>query len=147
MSDCDFGPVVEGGVSRSDGPESIPSARAAQGESPWLRVRVIGELSVVEIMDAEFLFEESAIREISRQLHRLVKQGRTRLLVNLGGVRSMSSQVLATLAGLYREVHRQHGRLGLYGLEPLFRDMLRICHLDRMLDIYADEAEALRRIR
>jgi anti-anti-sigma factor len=59
----------------------------------------------------------------------------------------MSCEVIAMLAGVYREVHRQNGRIGLCGLQPLFRKMIQICHLDGMLEIYADEAEAIERIR
>jgi anti-anti-sigma factor len=110
---------------------------------PRLSVRVIDGLAVVDIVNADVLFEEGAIRELSTQLHRLVGEGSTRLLLNFRGVRYMSSDVLATLAGLHRRVERARGRLGLFGLDPVLRDMVRICRLERVFQIYADEREAL----
>jgi anti-anti-sigma factor len=95
-------------------------------------------------MNAERLIEHKTVCEISRQLHRLTKEGHIRLLVNLGGVMELSGEAIATLAGLYREVHTQDGRLGVLGLKRPFRDMLQICHLDKMVEIYADESDAVR---
>ena len=99
-------------------------------------------LSIVD-MNINVLIEEGTIRELGTQLHRLVDEGHTRLLLNLGGVRYFSSDMLAILAGLHRRVERAQGRLGLFGLDPVLRDMLRICRLERVFDIYADEREAL----
>ncbi len=57
----------------------------------------------------------------------------------------MSSNVLGTLAALHRRVAHERGRIGLIGLEPLLREMVRICSLEPMFDIYANESEAVRK--
>jgi anti-anti-sigma factor len=106
-----------------------------------LSVRVVDGLSVVDV-NAEILLEEGAIGELSMQLYRLVGRD-IRLLVNLGNVRYMSAAVLAMLVALHQRVERAQGRLGLCGLDPVTRDMMRICHLDRVFKIYADQGEAL----
>jgi anti-sigma B factor antagonist len=110
---------------------------------PRLVVRDVDGLAVVDLVNAEVLFDGGAIRELSTQPHHLIEQGHTRLLLNLGGIRLMSGGMLATLVGLHRRVERVQGRLGLFGLDPLLRDMVRICRLERVFDIYADEREAL----
>ena len=110
---------------------------------PRLNVRVIDGLAVVDIVNADVLFEEGAVRELSTQLHWLVEEGHTRLLLNLGGIRYMSSDVLGILARLHQRVERAQGRLGLCGLDPVIRDMVRICRLEQVFDIYSDEKEAL----
>jgi anti-sigma B factor antagonist len=111
---------------------------------PRLVVRDVDGLAVVDFVNAEVLFEGGAIRELSMQLHHLIEQGHTRLLLNLGGIRLMSGGMLAALLGLHRRVERAQGRLGLFGLDPVLRDTVRICRLERVFDIYADEREALR---
>src|SRR5690348_17256630 len=68
---------------------------------PRLRIRDVDGLAVVGIDNAESLFEEGAIRELSTRLNCLVDEGHTRLVLNFGGVRYMASGVLATLAGLH----------------------------------------------
>ena len=112
-------------------------------EWPRLKVRILEGRSVVDIVNAEALFDPGVIRDLGIQLHHLIEEGHTRLLLNLSGVRYMSSDVLGTLAMLHRRAKRQRGRIGLIGLEPLMRDMVRICSLEPIFDIYADENEAL----
>jgi anti-sigma B factor antagonist len=110
---------------------------------PRLSVRDVDGLAVVDFVHAEVLFEDGLIRELGKQLHRLIEEGHTRLLLNLEGIRYMSGGMLATLVGLHQRVERTQGRLGLFGLDPVLRDMVRICHLERVFHIYADEREAL----
>ena len=59
------------------------------------RIRTVDGITVVDILNAETLFAEEAIAELAAQLRRLVEGGHTRLSLNLCGVRSMSSDVLA----------------------------------------------------
>jgi anti-sigma B factor antagonist len=118
------------------------TAMAPDGR-PRLAVRSLDGLAVVDFVNAEILFDGGAIRELSTQLHRLIEEGHTRLLLNLGGIRLMSGGMLATLVGLQRRVERAQGRLGLFGLDPVLRDMVTICRLERVFEIYPDEPEAL----
>jgi anti-sigma B factor antagonist len=108
-----------------------------------LRVRTIERTAILRFQDAEVLFEESAVHMVGQQLHRLIEEGHTRLVVNFTGVRYLSSEVLGILAGLQRKVEQARGRIQLCGLDPLLRDMVRITHLDRVFDVCRDEAEAL----
>jgi anti-anti-sigma factor len=111
---------------------------------PRLRVRTIERTALVRFEDAEILFEEEAIRAVGDQLHRLIAEGgHTRLVLNFGGVRYVSSDLLGILVGLRRKLDPAGGRIRFCGLDPLLRDMVRMAHLDRMFDISEDEAEAL----
>jgi anti-sigma B factor antagonist len=133
-----------------------PSADGSRGDRwdiseaagrPRLRVRTVERTAVVRFEDAEILFEEGAVHTVGRELHRLIEEeGHTRLVVNLAGVRYLSSEVLAILAGIQRKVDPVRGSIVLCGLDPLLRDMVRITHLDRVFDICGDEAEALGRM-
>jgi anti-sigma B factor antagonist len=106
-------------------------------------VRTVERTAVVRFEDAEILFEESAVHAVGRELHRLIEdEGHTRLVVNFAGVRYLSTEVLAILAGLQRKVEPVRGRIVLCGMDPLLRDMVRITHLDRIFDICGEEAEA-----
>ena len=113
---------------------------------PNLRVRTVERTAVVRFEDAEILFEEHAVHTVGRELHRLIEEGHTRLVVNFAGVCYLSSDVLAILAGLQRQVDPVRGSIVLCGLDPLLRDIVRITHLDRVFDICEDEAEALGRM-
>jgi anti-anti-sigma factor len=77
----------------------------------------------------------------------LIDDGHRRLLLNLSRVRYISSDVLGVLAMVRRQIDRARGTLGLCGLDPTLRQMMRICHLEELFDIYADESEALDTMR
>ena len=109
-------------------------------------MRTIERAAILRFEGAEILFEESAVRAVSEQLNRLVEEGHIRLLVNFGGVRYLSSDVLGILAAVHKKLDPARGRIQLCGLDPLLRDMLRITHLDRVLDVCTDEAEALEQL-
>jgi hypothetical protein len=82
--------------------ENLPEGSAAR---PRLRVRTVERTALVRFADAEFLFEESAVRAVGEQLDRLITEGgQTRLVLNFRGVRYMSSDLLAALAGLQKRV-------------------------------------------
>ena len=130
-------------VARTDD-RGDPGNFPAQADAPpRLRVRTIERAAILRFEGAEILFEESAVRAVSEQLNRLVEEGQIRLLVNFGGVRHLSSDVLGILAAVHKKIDPARGRIQLCGLDPLLRDMLRITHLDRVLDVCTDEAEAL----
>ena len=112
---------------------------------PRLRLRRAEGVSIVEITHPQRLFDWRVVEELSAQLHRLIEDGHTRLVLNLGGVRFMSSDVLAVLAMLQRRIERANGRLGLCGLDPLMRDMVRICRIEHLFDIYTSDVDALLR--
>ena len=128
---------------RTDDRRETGDFPAQTDATPRLRVQTIERAAILRFEGAEILFEESAVRAVSEQLNRLVEEGHTRLLVNFGGVRYLSSDVLGILAAVHKKIDPARGRLQLCGLDPLLRDMLRITHLDRVLDVCTDEAEAL----
>jgi anti-anti-sigma factor len=130
-------------VARTDDRRDPGDFLALADAPPRLRVRTIERAAILRFDGAEILFEESAVRAVSEQLNRLVEEGHTRLLVNFGGVRYLSSDVLGILAAVHKRIDPARGRIQLCGLDPLLRDMLRITHLDRVLDVCTDEAEAL----
>ena len=114
------------------------------GTPPRLQVQVVERTAIVHFVDSEILFEDAAVRAVSQQLHRLLwETGHTRLVVNFAGVHHVSSDILAVLAALQREVELRRGRITLCGLDPLLQDMVRITHLGRVFDIVSNEVEAL----
>ncbi len=117
----------------------VPGLSGRDGR-PTIRVRTVEGRTIVEVLDAEVLFNPDDIAELAGQLRRLVEAGHTRLVLDFSGVRSMSSDVLGSLAGLHRQLEEVGGRLGLARPDPAIRDMLRICRLDRYLEVDPDDA-------
>ena len=68
----------------------------------------------------------------------LVEQDK-RVLIGSLQDRYVRAAFLATLAGLSRRVEKAKGRLGLCGLTSTLREMIRICRLEGLFEIYTDE--------
>ena len=76
-----------------------------------MRLRVIPRTVIIRLEDAEFLIDERFIRELGQHLERLIKDdGHSRLLIDPGGVRYVSSTMLAQLAWLARRANRLAAR-------------------------------------
>ena len=120
-----------------------PEPAVGQPRGPSLRYRSAGSFMVVEFVNPAVILEEDAVRALGDELAGLIRTGRPCLVVNLRGVVYVSSSLLGRLAYLQRQVKDARGVLRLCGLAPLVREALRISHLDRVFEIYADEAEAI----
>ena len=64
-------------------------------------------------------------------------------MLNFAGVRSISSDVLGILAALARRLDPSRGQIRVRGLDPVLLNMLRICRLDRMLEVEDGEPAPL----
>jgi anti-anti-sigma factor len=118
-------------------------SQAPAHSRPRLRIKVIDGLTMVEFLDADGFLGEDAIAEIGDQLYRLAEEGHSRLVLNLCGLRYMSGRMVAKLVGLHLRVERARGQLVLCGVDAMVHDVLRICHVDRVLAVCTDLAEAL----
>jgi anti-sigma B factor antagonist len=143
ISASDVALLGDESATSSGDPGGKASASVSPNGSPCLRVRIIDRHSVVDLLNAEQLFDSDVIQNLSVQLHRLIEEGHTRLLLNLSGVRYMSSDVLGTLVMLQRRIEHDRGCLGLCGLASVLQDMVRICRLGQVFDIYTNLSEAL----
>jgi anti-sigma B factor antagonist len=136
--------VVDGTFNPGAGSqEAAETASRPAGQAQW-RLQVIERIAIVRFADSELLVGETIARELARQLKHFVEaEGHSRLLLNLSGVRYLSSEMLAALVSFQQRVDRRGGCVQLCGLEPLMRDLLRTSRVEHLFDICADEAEAL----
>ena len=135
--------VEQGPIVWTDGVHLSPDSTWGASGRPDLCIRTEGGLTVVELLNVDGLFDEGTIQELGDGIRRLVEGGHVRILVNLSGVRYAPSSLVALLARLYLRIDTAGGVLSLCGLDPVLVDMLRICRLDRVVKVYADESAAL----
>jgi anti-sigma B factor antagonist len=110
---------------------------------PRTRVRAGDGFLVVDLVVAPLLIGEADVREIGDQLSRLVEEGHTRLLLNLGEDRYLSGTMVGMLVGLHVRVQHARGRLCLCGSGPLIRETLRICHVEHIFEFWSGELGGL----
>ena len=70
-----------------------------------------------------------------------------RVAIDMNKIDYLSSSGVAILVGLKRRVETHNGKIVLYRLQPIVRDLLRVMKLDRYFVIVDDEEEAVASLR
>jgi anti-anti-sigma factor len=94
---------------------------------------------LVRLIDCEMLHEET-IPTVREQLQRLAEErAPARLMLDLEGIRFMTSTGLGMLVGLHKKVQALGGCLTLCGLNPQVRELFEVTQLYRVLDIRSED--------
>ena len=108
-----------------------------------LELEQVSDVTVVRIARKRLL-DEPEVDGVRRHLLRLAEApGRSRLVLDFRQVEALSSAVLAGLLVLRQALLDQGGRLALCGLRPGVREGLVLTGLERSLNVYPTEQEAL----
>ncbi|MFO0951776.1 MAG: STAS domain-containing protein [Isosphaeraceae bacterium] len=118
----------------------------AEYDPDVLFVRRVGEAKVVGFAHS-YLQSEDVAAKVAAELNKLIegKEG-VKLVLTFQGVRFASSSMLAQLIKLHKAVTKAKGHMRLCCLDPSIRDVLHASQLDRMLEVYPDEAAALAKL-
>jgi anti-anti-sigma factor len=107
-----------------------------------LRVRTAAGVTIVGFLEAD-LDSEAKILAAGQGIAALLEAGRSRLLLDFGGVRYVGSAMLGKLIALHRRAAKAGGRMVLCGLSPYLRTIFEVGRLDQILAIRQDEDDAL----
>ena len=107
-----------------------------------VRERQAGDVTILDMTSEVRIGEGSiALREAIRKLS---DEGKTKLLLNLGGVSYVDSSGIGELIANYTTVSRQGGQLKLLNLTDRIQNLLVITKLLTVFDVYEDEPTALK---
>jgi anti-sigma B factor antagonist len=102
-----------------------------------------GDVTVVYFVERKIL-DELNIKEIGDELFDLIdNHGKRKLLINFENVEYLSSAALGKLITLNKKVHTEKGQLKLCRIHPTIFEVFRITKLDKLFEIYDEEATAL----
>ena len=90
--------------------------------------------------------DEGNAEELKRVAYGAFKGGRLYLLVDLSQVEFVASAGLGAFIQMAKLAKESHGRVGLFGLKEIIRDIMRLTHLDNAISIFESEEEALQNI-
>jgi anti-anti-sigma factor len=90
-----------------------------------------------------FLRDDRIIREIFDQIEQLLGAGRTRIVLNFGGLQAFASYAIGKLIVLNDKLQGPDGRLALCSLSPMVAEIIDIMKLRKRFNIYPSEREAL----
>jgi anti-sigma B factor antagonist len=107
-----------------------------------VKERQAGDVTILDLSGEVRIGDASvALREAMRKL---VDSGKTKVLLNLGGVKYMDSTGIGELIANYTTLSRKGGQLKLLNLTERIQNLLVITKLLTVFDSYDNEAEALK---
>jgi len=107
-----------------------------------VKERQAGDVTILDL-SGEVRIGEGAVA-LRDSIRNLADQGKTKVLLNLAGVKYMDSTGVGELIANYTTVTRQGGQLKLLSLTEKIQNLLVITKLLTVFDAYDNEAEALK---
>jgi anti-sigma B factor antagonist len=80
---------------------------------------------------------------MNQAVSRLLGDGRTRLVIDISGVKRMDSSGIETLLIACQQAREKGGDAKLARVSPRFQTLLEIAHLTKVLEIYPEVADAV----
>jgi anti-sigma B factor antagonist len=109
-----------------------------------LEFRKVGSVAAVRLLDRE-IRDDGLIQQIGSELFNLVdNENCPNLVISFANVAFLSSAALVKLIAVHKLVNSRGGHLRLCNIRQEIREVFTITHLDRLLDIRADEDAAIR---
>ncbi len=107
-----------------------------------VKERQAGDVTILDL-SGEVRIGEGAVA-LRDSIRNLADQGKTKVLLNLAGVKYMDSTGVGELIANYTTITRQGGQLKLLSLTERIQNLLVITKLLTVFDSYDNEAEALK---
>jgi anti-sigma B factor antagonist len=104
-------------------------------------IRQTGEVSIVDLTGQLTSFASGALRDT---IGGLMKQGRKKIVLNVGDLLYLDSSGVGELVNCYMGVIKQGGEMKVVGLTPKVEEILKITQLYRVFQEFQDEEAALR---
>lgn len=101
------------------------------------------EANDVLIVDVTGDLDARSAGDLKLTLNEKIEGGKVWILVNLSEVPYMDSAGLGVLVSGLKNTNRQSGDLRIYGLQPDVRNIFELTRLNKVFQIFEDEASAL----
>ncbi len=100
-----------------------------------------GDVRVVRVKDAKFTYP--VLSPFFAEVRRIVEQGAHKLVIDLEAVTYIDSASIGCLIDIHHLLEERGGSVKLSGPKPRVQTMLSMVLVDKILDVYKDEAAAL----
>jgi anti-anti-sigma factor len=119
-----------------------PVVHAADRNKSKVEVEDADGITVVNILERSIV-QESEIEQIGEELERLIDKGRRNILLDFGQVKHMSSQAVGLLLQAQKRCKAGGGVLKVCSPNPEVAEIFKITNLPRVIEIHADNDQAL----
>ena len=107
--------------------------------------RVVNGCVIIDIQDDKFGYPKTMV--LKNHVIHLLGRGHHHLVMNLSGVEALDSFGIAVLISILKLCRENNGNLTLFGLNEQVTRLMELTHMDRVLDIWETEGQALSQVK
>ena len=108
-----------------------------------LDVERVGDVWIAHLKSGSL--DESWIEQLGHNLLVLVRnEGCRKLVLHFGELDCLYSTLIGKLVSLHKAMEGVGGKLRIYGVSPLVKEIFSVCKLDEYFEFASDRASALR---
>ena len=104
--------------------------------------REVGDVTVLDVTGR--ITADAGDVELKDKINSLLNQGRSKILLNLGGVAFVDSTGLGQIVASFTSVSNNKGHMKLLNVTKRLNDLLIITKLTNVFDTFDDESEAIK---
>jgi anti-sigma B factor antagonist len=106
-----------------------------------LVVATEGEIKIIRVRKEKLTYD--TLESINQQLLNIIEEGNYNLILNLSAVTYIDSYCAGFLMDIYRKLFNKAGHLKLVGLNPRVRNVLTLVRIDKVVDVFDNEEDAV----
>lgn len=106
-------------------------------------VKYIENQTIIDIQDSKL--KCSIVHDLNKIINKLIKLNRLNILINMVNVKFIDSTLFYTLISAQNRCMNRGGKVSIYGVQHDLLIILYIVKLDKYIDIYINEFDALRK--
>ena len=103
--------------------------------------RLVDDCVVIDIADDYFCHPKTVL--LKNQVMHLLKDGHKFMVLNVSDIKMLDSFGLATMVSILKSCKENEGNLTLYGANDQVNRLLEITRMDRVLDVWESEGQAI----
>lgn len=107
--------------------------------------RFFPDCVVVDVVDDKFGYPKTMV--LKNHVAKLLMEGHRHVVLNFSQVQMLDSFGIAVLISLLKLCREIRGNLTLFGLNQQISSLIELTHMDRVLDIWESEAQAVSQVR
>jgi anti-anti-sigma factor len=107
---------------------------------------VTRSINSVDVITLSGRLDAAIAPELRDELKAFIDSGHSRIVIDLRGVSFVDSSGLSVLVMALKWTHAQGGRAALLHVSPTMRSLLELTRLQRLFEVFEDEAQAVRRL-
>jgi len=101
-----------------------------------------GEIKIFRVRIKKLTYDN--LEPVNQQLINLIDAGNYKLVLNLSEVDYIDSYCAGFFMDIYRKLFSYNGALKLVGLNPRVKSVLTLVRIDKVIDIFETEKEAIK---